>query len=45
VKREVPAKLVIYPKGGHAFGLKNPKAGGDEWTDRLKNWLLANGWL
>lgn len=45
VKNEVPAELIIYPKGRHAFGLKNSGAGGDEWTDRLKSWLRSNGWL
>jgi acetyl esterase/lipase len=40
----VQAELHIYPKGGHGFGLHN-SATRDEWIDRLKNWLDANGWL
>lgn len=40
----VPAELHIYPKGGHGFGLHNPTTK-DEWFDRLKNWMDANGWL
>lgn len=45
VRNHVPAELTIYPKGGHAFGMHNPTTGNDEWTDRLKSWLKANGWL
>jgi acetyl esterase/lipase len=40
----VPAEMHIYPHGGHGFGLNNPTTT-DKWTDRLKNWLLAGGWL
>jgi acetyl esterase/lipase len=40
----VPAELHVYPKGGHGFGLNNPTTK-DQWMDRLKNWLDANGWL
>lgn len=39
----VPAELHVYPKGGHGFGMHNPTTK-DEWIDRLKNWLDANGW-
>jgi acetyl esterase/lipase len=44
LRRKVPAELHIYPKGGHGFGLHNP-ATKDQWLDRLRNWLDANGWL
>jgi acetyl esterase/lipase len=40
----VPAEMHIYPQGGHGFGMNNPTTT-DRWTDRLKNWLLAGGWL
>lgn len=40
----VQAEMHIYPKGGHGFGLNNPTTK-DRWTERLKNWLDANGWL
>jgi acetyl esterase/lipase len=40
----VPAELHIYPKGGHGFGLHNPTTK-DDWIERLRNWLDANGWL
>jgi acetyl esterase/lipase len=40
----VQAEMHIYPKGGHGFGMHNPTTK-DEWMDRLRNWLDANGWL
>ena len=40
----VPAEMHLYPKGGHGFGLNNPTTT-DQWTDRLREWLAANGWL
>ncbi len=40
----VPAEMHIYPQGGHGFGMNNPTTQ-DRWTDRLKNWLLAGGWI
>ena len=42
--KKVPAELHVYPKGGHGFGLHN-KTTKDQWLDRLKNWMDANGWL
>ncbi|NOS90686.1 MAG: alpha/beta hydrolase [Cyclobacteriaceae bacterium] len=44
LQNQVPAELHIYQRGGHGFGLKNPTTN-DEWFDRLKNWMKANGWL
>jgi len=41
---KVPVEMHLYPQGGHGFGLHN-KTTKDDWTDRLKNWLDANGWL
>ena len=44
LRHRVPVEMHLYPRGGHGFGLHNPTTK-DEWTDRLKNWLDANGWL
>ena len=41
---QVPAEMHLYPHGGHGFGLHN-KTTKDDWTEHLKNWLDANGWL
>jgi acetyl esterase/lipase len=40
----VQTEMHIYPKGGHGFGMHNSTTK-DEWMDRLRNWLDANGWL
>ena len=40
----VPADMHLYARGGHGFGLNN-KTTKDLWTDRLRNWFEANGWL
>ncbi|MBK0379723.1 alpha/beta hydrolase [Mucilaginibacter segetis] len=42
LQHKIPAEMHIYPKGGHGFGLKNPNI---DWLDRLKDWLIYNGWL
>jgi acetyl esterase/lipase len=44
VKNNVPGELHVYPKGGHGFGMNN-KTTSDQWMERLRNWLLGNGWL
>ena len=44
LRHGVPAELHLYPRGGHGFGLNNSTTP-DRWTDRLRNWLEANGWL
>jgi acetyl esterase/lipase len=43
VRHGVPAEMHLYQKGGHGFGVH---IGGtrDDWTQRLGNWLDANGW-
>lgn len=43
-RHHVPAELHLYAKGGHGFGLHNASTK-DEWFDRLREWLDANGWL
>ena len=44
LRHNVPVEMHLYPRGGHGFGLKNTTTK-DNWTERLKNWLDANGWL
>lgn len=44
LRHHVPAELHVYPKGGHGFGMHNPTTK-DQWTQRLENWMEANGWL
>ena len=43
-KNGVSASLIIYPKGGHGFGMNN-KTTKDNWTDNVKNWMESMGWL
>ncbi len=40
----VPAEMHLFPHGGHGFGLEN-KTTQDDWMERLREWLTANGWL
>ena len=40
----VDAELLIYPKGGHGFGLNNITTS-DKWIDHCKEWLISSGWL
>lgn len=37
-KQKVSAYLKLYEKGGHGFGMKNPKTG-ESWMDELRGWL------
>lgn len=43
-KNGISAELIIYPKGGHGFGLINPTSP-DRWMDRCRDWMQSNGWL
>ena len=43
-KNGVAAELVIYPKGGHGFGLNN-KTTKEKWMDNVKNWMDSLGFL
>lgn len=45
VRHHVPAEMHIYPKGGHGFGMHNATTGGDQWPDRLTEWMKVNGWV
>jgi acetyl esterase/lipase len=40
----VPSELIIFPGGGHGFGLKNSTTP-DRWIERCRDWLLSNGYL
>jgi acetyl esterase/lipase len=44
LKNQVEAAMIIYPKGGHGFGLNN-KTTPDKWIDHCKNWMISNGWI
>ncbi len=44
LKNNVKAELLIYPNGGHGFGLNN-KTTKDQWFNSATNWLDANGFL
>ena len=41
MKKNVPAELHIYSKGGHGFGMNNPTTE-DKWMDRCLNWMKAS---
>ncbi|MHB9054950.1 MAG: alpha/beta hydrolase [Paludibacteraceae bacterium] len=36
---KIPAKLVIYDKGGHGFGMRKKGIPADNWPHELENWL------
>jgi acetyl esterase/lipase len=38
--KKVPAELIVYPEGGHGFGLHNSTTT-DQWIDRCRQWLLS----
>ncbi|WP_448702358.1 alpha/beta hydrolase [Mucilaginibacter sp. AW1-3] len=44
LKNNVKAEMLIYPNGGHGFGLNN-KTTKDQWFNSATNWLDANGLL
>lgn len=43
-RKNIPAELHVYPKGGHGYGMNN-KTTTDKWMDRLANWLKGLGWI
>jgi acetyl esterase/lipase len=45
VKHHVPAELHVFPKGGHGFGMHNATTGGDQWPERLAEWMKVNKWI
>lgn len=40
----VPSELIVFPAGGHGFGLNNSTTS-DRWIERLRDWLLSCGYL
>lgn len=42
--RNIPAQLMVYPRGGHGYGLNNATTG-DRWIDRCRQWLQSQGWI
>lgn len=40
LKHKIYGSLIIYPHGGHGFGMNN-KTTADRWMDNLKNWLIS----
>jgi acetyl esterase/lipase len=43
-KAKVPTELYLVEKGGHGFGLINPKEDG-RWFDRCLTWMKSRGYL
>jgi acetyl esterase/lipase len=43
-KNGVSASMVIYPKGGHGFGMNN-KTTKAKWMNDVKTWMDSMGWL
>lgn len=43
-KNDVPAELLIYPEGGHGYGLNNPSTP-SKWIEECTNWMISNDWL
>lgn len=41
IKAKVPAKLHIYEKGGHGFGLAKDNTSGKSWPDECRKWMLS----
>jgi len=40
---QVAVELIVYPSGGHGFGLNNATTR-DRWIDRCAQWLESQGW-
>jgi acetyl esterase/lipase len=40
----VSSELIVFPNGGHGFGLVNATTP-DRWIERLRDWLLSRGYL
>jgi len=44
VKNKVKSEMHLYQAGGHGFGLNN-RSTGDDWFERLVNWMKSNKFL
>ena len=43
-KHKIYSNMIIYPKGGHGFGMKN-KTSAIQWMNQLKDWMGDNKFL
>jgi acetyl esterase/lipase len=43
-KHGVSSELIVFPNGGHGFGLNNATTP-DRWIERCRDWLLSRGYL
>jgi len=43
-KQGVSSELIVFPNGGHGFGLNNSTTP-DRWIERCRDWLLSRGYL
>lgn len=43
-KQGVSSELIVFPNGGHGFGLNNSTTP-DRWIERCRDWLLSRGFL
>jgi acetyl esterase/lipase len=41
-KNAIPSAMIIYPKGGHGFGMNN-KTTKDKWMNSVQNWMESLG--
>ncbi len=44
LKKKIYSNLIIYPHGGHGFGMNN-KTTSDKWMNHLQSWLSDNKFL
>lgn len=44
LKHKIYSNMIIYPKGGHGFGMKN-KTSAIQWMNQLKDWISDNKFL
>jgi acetyl esterase/lipase len=42
--QKIPSQLMVYPAGGHGYGLNNATTG-DRWIERCRQWLQSQGWI
>lgn len=44
-KKNLPAEVHIYAKGGHGFGMKKKGLAVDHWPDRVAEWMKSMGYI
>lgn len=42
-RHHIPSELLLYPRGGHGFGLHN-KTATDHWMEHCIQWMKSEGW-